>query len=185
MLSLLRDEGADSIPSQRTKIMQAAQQDQKLKKEKGNQTHLGQHMSCNCSVPKSGLTLQPHGPQRARLLCPSPSPRVCANACPLSWWFHPTISSCLPASVFNLSQHQGLFQWVRSSNKYYLADFLHFKQYSHVTFPLINSVSSEQVSCWIFRRLRNKCLHFSLFYSCLHSCQTLGVIFWAPPKIWK
>ena len=25
--------------------------------------------------------------------CPSQSPRVCSNSCPLSWWCHPTISS--------------------------------------------------------------------------------------------
>ena len=24
---------------------------------------------------------------------PSPSPRACSNSCPLSWWYHPTISS--------------------------------------------------------------------------------------------
>ena len=29
----------------------------------------------------------------ARLPCLSPSPRVCANSCPLSRWCHPTISS--------------------------------------------------------------------------------------------
>ena len=29
--------------------------------------------------------------------CPSPSPRVCSNSCPLSWWCHSTISpSCHP-----------------------------------------------------------------------------------------
>ena len=34
--------------------------------------------------------------------------------CPLSWWCHPAISSLLSPSppAFNLSQHQGLFQWV-------------------------------------------------------------------------
>ena len=43
-----------------------------------------------------------HGLQHARLPCPSPSPRVCSDSCPLSWWCHPTIlpsvvpfSSCL------------------------------------------------------------------------------------------
>ena len=41
-------------------------------------------------------SLQPHGLQHARLPCPSLSPRVCSNSCPLSWWGHPTISSCLP-----------------------------------------------------------------------------------------
>ena len=36
--------------------------------------------------------LQPHGLQHARLPCPSPSPGVCSNSCPLSRWCHPTIS---------------------------------------------------------------------------------------------
>ena len=31
--------------------------------------------------------------QHARLPCPSPSPGVCSNVCPLSQWYHPTISS--------------------------------------------------------------------------------------------
>ena len=35
----------------------------------------------------------PHGLQQARLLCPSLSPRVCSDLCPLSRWYHPTISS--------------------------------------------------------------------------------------------
>ena len=34
-----------------------------------------------------------HGLQHARLPCPSLSPRVCSNSCPLSRWCHPTISS--------------------------------------------------------------------------------------------
>ena len=35
----------------------------------------------------------PHGLQRARLPCPSPSTGVCSNSCPLSWWCHPIIPS--------------------------------------------------------------------------------------------
>ena len=38
-------------------------------------------------------SLWPHGPQHARPPCPSPTPRVYPNSCPLTWWFHPTISS--------------------------------------------------------------------------------------------
>ena len=57
--------------------------------------------------------LRPQGLQHARLLCPQPSPRVCPNSCLLSWWCYPTISSATPSPfAFNLSQHQGLFQWV-------------------------------------------------------------------------
>ena len=56
-------------------------------------------------------TLQPHGLQHARPPCPSPTPRVHSNSCPLSWWCHPAISSSVipvfshlksfPASVFS------------------------------------------------------------------------------------
>ena len=60
-----------------------------------------------------------HGLQHARLPCPSLSPEVCSDSCPLSWWCYPTISSsaalfsfCLqssPASKsFPMSQ---LFMW--------------------------------------------------------------------------
>ena len=38
-------------------------------------------------------SLRPHGLQHSRLPCPSLSPRICSNSCPLSLWFHPTISS--------------------------------------------------------------------------------------------
>ena len=38
-------------------------------------------------------SLWPHGLPYTRLSCASPSPRVCLNSCPLSWWYHPTISS--------------------------------------------------------------------------------------------
>ena len=31
--------------------------------------------------------------QHTRLPCPSPTPEVYPNSCPLSWWCHPTISS--------------------------------------------------------------------------------------------
>ena len=38
-------------------------------------------------------SLQPHEPQHIRPPCPSPTPGVHPNSCPLSWWCHPTISS--------------------------------------------------------------------------------------------
>ena len=63
----------------------------------------------SCSVMSDFLW--PHGLQHARLPCPSLSPGVCTNSCPLSQWCHPTISSSVIPSppTFNLSQHQGLF----------------------------------------------------------------------------
>ena len=44
--------------------------------------------------------ITPHGLQHARLPCPSPTPRVCSNSCPLSQWYHPTVSSFLPFSTY-------------------------------------------------------------------------------------
>ena len=38
-------------------------------------------------------SLWPHGPQHARLPCPSLLPGDYSNPCPLSQWCHPTISS--------------------------------------------------------------------------------------------
>ena len=48
-------------------------------------------MFFSCSVMPHSLW--PHGLQHARLPCPSLSPGVSSNSCPLSWWHHPTISS--------------------------------------------------------------------------------------------
>ena len=76
-------------------------------------------------------SLRPHGLQHARPPCPSPTPRVYSHS---SRWCHPLSSSSLPA--LNLSQHQGLFQWVSSSNQ--VAKVLEF-QLQHQSFQ------------WIFR----------------------------------
>ena len=48
---------------------------------------------CCYSSVKSCLTLWPHELQGASLSCPSPSPGMYSNWCPLSEWCHPTISS--------------------------------------------------------------------------------------------
>ena len=55
------------------------------------------HIFCTFSVQFScsvmSQSLQPHEPQHARPSCPSPTPRVHPNPCPLCQWCHPTISS--------------------------------------------------------------------------------------------
>ena len=55
-------------------------------------------------------SLQPHGLQHTRPPCPSLSPRVCSNSCPLSRWCYLTqrinSSSAAPCPfAFNLPQH--------------------------------------------------------------------------------
>ena len=52
---------------------------------------LGKSVQFSHSVVSDSL--QSHGLQHARLLCPSPTTRAYSNSCPLSRWCHPTISS--------------------------------------------------------------------------------------------
>ena len=78
-------------------------------------------------------SLWPHGLQHVRPPCPSPTPGVYPNSCPLSWWCHPTISSSvIPfSSCPQSSWHWDLFKWVNSSHE--VAKVLEF-QLQHQSF---------------------------------------------------
>ena len=112
-------------------------------------THL-QFSSVQFSCSVVSYSLQPHESQHARPPCPSPTPGVYPNPCPLSQWCHPVISSSvipfsscpqsLPSSEsFPMSQ---LFAWGgQSTGVSALASFLPKK--SHGWSP------SEWIG-WIF-----------------------------------
>ena len=55
----------------------------------------------SCSVMSDSFW--PHEPLHTRLACPSPTPGVYSNSCPLSQWCHATISSLSPPA-FNPCQ---------------------------------------------------------------------------------
>ena len=71
-------------------------------------------------------SLQPHGLQHARPACPSPTLRVYSNSCPLSQWYHATISSSvipfsscpqsIPALEFFSSESALLIRWPKYWN---------------------------------------------------------------------
>ena len=71
----------------------------------------------NCAVVSHFLP--PLGLQNARLPCPSLSPKVCSNPCPVSQRCHPTITSSVApySSCLSLLQHQGLFQRVSTCHQ--------------------------------------------------------------------
>ena len=83
-----------------------------------------------------------------RLPSPSPSARACSNSCPWSWWCiqppHPPSSPSPPA--FNLSQHQDLFQWVRSLHQ--VAKVFEF-QIQHQSFQWI--FMTDFLEDWLVR----------------------------------
>ena len=98
------------------------------------------------SCPVVSDSLRPHKLQHARPPCPSPTPGVYSDSCPLSRWCHPTSSSSavpfsFPPPAFNLSQHRGLFKWVSSSHQ--VAKVLGF-QLQHQSFqPFIKRLFSS------------------------------------------
>ena len=67
-----------------------------LQKKPGynSRTHWKEMDSIQFSGSVMPDSLWPHGQQHATPPCPSPTPRIYPNSCPLSWWCHPTISSC-------------------------------------------------------------------------------------------
>ena len=56
-------------------------------------------------------SLRPHESQHARPPCPSPTPGIYPNPCPLSWWCHPTISSSVITFSSCLSNESALHMW--------------------------------------------------------------------------
>ena len=60
----------------------------------------------SCQVVSGSF--QHHELHQARLPCPSPSPGVCSDSCPLSQWCHPTTSfSVNPRMLLNIPQYTG------------------------------------------------------------------------------
>ena len=84
------------------------------------------------SVTQSCPTLQSHGLQHARPPCPSPTPRVYSNSCPLNQWCHPTISS----SVIPLSSHLQSFP----ASVCFFVFFFSNQSVLHISWP----------KCWSF-----------------------------------
>ena len=71
------------------------------------------NMTCPVQFSRSVVSdsLRPHGLQHARPPCPSPTPGVYSNPCPLSQWCHPTVSSSVvPFSCLQSLPASGSFQ---------------------------------------------------------------------------
>ena len=92
-------------------------------------------------------SLWPHEPQHARPPCPSPTPRVYSNS--FHWVddaIQPSHSLSSPSPpTFNLSQHQGLFQWVSSLHQ--VAKVLEF-QLQHQSFQWIFRTWCKEPTHW-------------------------------------
>ena len=98
------------------------------------------------SVVSNSLRL--HGLQHARPPHPWPTPRVCSNSCPFSDAIQPSHPLLFPSPpAFNLSQHQGLFQWVSSLHQ--VAKVLEFQLSASVLSMNIQDWSLLEWTGWI------------------------------------
>ena len=80
--------------------------------------------------------LWPHGLQHARPPCPSSTPGVYSNSCPLSQWCHPTISS----SVIPFSS---CLQYFPASGSFQNESVLHIRWSKYWSFSFNISPSNE------------------------------------------
>ena len=103
--------------------------------------------SCCHSMAVMSDTLQPHELQCTRFPCPSPSPGVCSNLCPLNWWCHPTISF----SVFPFSSCLQSFPASGS----FLMSWLSLHQVA------------EGLGLWMSPAFSNCLLHFTCLWKCI------------------
>ena len=143
-------------------------------------------------------SLRPHESQHARPPCPSPTPGVHSDSCPLSRWCHPAISSSvipfsscpqsLPASgSFPMSQ---LFAWGgQSTGVSALASVLPMNtqdwslhraldNFLWITLILVNVLPKWVLANWIFFYIifSNILFHYGLSKDIAYSslCYTLG-----------
>ena len=99
-----------------------------------------------CLVAKSCATLcDPPGLQHTRLPCPSLSPGVYSNSCPMSQWCHPTISS----SVTPFSSHLQSFPTSGS----FLMSWLFASGGQIIGASALASVLSMNIQGWFHLRL--------------------------------
>ena len=90
-------------------------------------------------------SLQPHRLQHARLPCPSSAPGAYSNSCPLSRWYHPTISS----SVVPFSSHLQSFP---SSGSFLMSQFFTSDGQSIgiSASASVQILGKELTSCWLW-----------------------------------
>ena len=87
-------------------------------------------------------SLQPHELQHARLPCPSASPWVCSDLCPLSQWYHPAISS-------SISPFSSCSQSFPAQESFLMTDFQYEVSSSHQVAKVLEL--QHQSFQWIFR----------------------------------
>ena len=95
--------------------------------------------------PSNVQLMRPHWLQHTRLLCPSPSPRVCPSSSSMNQWCHPTISSSVSLFSFLLQSFPALESFPMSR--------LFTLDGQRIGPSASASVLSKSIQCWFPLRL--------------------------------
>ena len=108
--------------------------------------HIGKTVFSSVQFSHSVMSdsLRPHEPQHTRPPCPSATPGVYSNSCPLSQWCHPTISS----SVIPFSSHLQSFP---ASGSFQNESVFHIRWPKYWSFSFSISSSNEHPGLISFR----------------------------------
>ena len=115
-------------------------------------SYLTKAIVCSAQFSRSVMSdsLWPHGLQHARPACPSPTPGIYSNSCPLSQWCHPTISSSV-IPFFSCLQ------------SYPASESFPMSQFFNQTAKVLDLQLQHQSFPWIFR---TDFLYDGLVWSC-------------------
>ena len=122
-------------------------------------------------------SLQPHGLQHARLPYPSPCPGACSNSCPLSQWWHPTISSSVVPFSSQLQSHSRIRVFSSESvlhirwSKYWSFSFSPSNEYSGLISFKIDWLDLLAVQGTLKSLLQNHCSKPSILW-----CSALFIV---------
>ena len=149
-------------------------------------------------------SLQPRGLQHARPPCPSPTPGVYSNSCPLSRWCHPAISSSVvpfssrlqsfPASrSFPMNQFNVVVPWLYMPARQTLPRPYFYLEYTwlflspliitaHIRNPVLSSWKPCCDSEWSCLKSRGLSGENSYFWAVMFSCSWTESI---QPHLWS
>ena len=91
-------------------------------------------------------SLRPHEPQHTRPPCPSPTPGVYSNSCPLSQWCHPAISSSSSVVPFSSCP-----QSLPASGSFQMSQLLHMRWPKYWSFRFSISPFNQHPGLLSFR----------------------------------
>ena len=109
-------------------------------------------------------SLRPHGLQHARSPCPSPTPGVYSNSCPLTQRCHPTISSSAVPFSSHIQSFPALYTHIYTQINMHTIDSIYAYVYIHMYMQSMHVYRHWWVICIFI------CMHTHTIYIYIYVC---------------